>query len=132
MKEVVLALILGTLFMYESIMFIKARSYVRALYKNKTDEDDKAIRFGLGCFSTIYLITLLLGMAISHLWYGYLTLFLLSIIQTPLTQYLKRNKHWETLIGVKRLDSAISLAIIAFLFFGHFHPEILYVIYSYI
>ena len=125
MKEVVLALILGTLFMYEVVMFIKARAYVRAVYKNKTDEDDKAIRFGLGCFSTIYLITLLLGMAISHLWYGYLTLFLLSIIQTPLTQYLKRNKYWETLIGVKRLDSAISLGIITFLFFGHFHPEVI-------
>ena len=125
MKEVVLALILGTLFMYEVVMFIKARSYVRAVYKNKTDKDDKAIRFGLGCFSTIYLITLLLGMAISHLWYGYLTLFLLALIQSPLVQYLKRNKHWETLIGVKRLDSAISLGIIAFLFFGHFHPEVI-------
>lgn len=39
MKEVVLALILGTLFMYEVVMFIKARAYVRAVYKNKTDED---------------------------------------------------------------------------------------------
>ena len=125
MKEVVLALILGTLFMYEVVMFIKARAYVRAVYKNKTDEDDKAIRFGLGCFSTIYLITLLLGMAISHLWYGYLTLFLLALILSPLTQYLKRNKHWETLIVVKKLDSAISLGIIAFLFFGHFHPEVI-------
>lgn len=125
MKEVVLALILGTLFMYELLMFIKARTYVRALYKNKTDEDDKAIRFGLGCFSTIYLITLLLGMAISHLWYGYLTLFLLALIQSPLVQYLKRNKHWETLIAVKRFDSVISLGIIAFLFFGHFHPEVI-------
>jgi hypothetical protein len=125
MKEVVLALILGTLFMYEVIMFVKARSYVRAVYKNKKDEDDKAIRFGVGCFSTIYLITLLLGMAISHLWYGYLTLFLLALILSPLVQYLRRNKYWETLIGVKRLDSAISLGIITFLFFGHFHPEVI-------
>jgi len=125
MKEVVLALILGTLFMYEVIIFIKARSYVRAVYKSKKDEDDKAIKFGVGCFSTIYLITLLLGMAISHLWYGYLTLFLLALIQSPLVQYLRRNKYWETLIGVKRLDSLISLGIITFLFFGHFHPEVL-------
>jgi hypothetical protein len=125
MKDVILALILGTLFSYEFIMCIKARTYVRAIYKNVKDEDDKAIRFGLGCFSTIYLVTLLLGMAISHLWYGYLTLFLLSILQSPLTQYLKRNKHWETLIALKRLDSVISLGIIAFLFFGHFHPEVI-------
>jgi hypothetical protein len=125
MKEVVLALILGTLFMYEVIMFVKARSYVRAVYKNKKDEDGEAIRFGIGCFSTIYLITLLLGMAISHLWYGYLTLFLLALIQSPLVQYLRRNKHWETLIGVKRFDSLISLVIITFLFFGHFHPEVI-------
>lgn len=125
MKDVILALILGTIFIYEFIMLIKARSYVRALYKNKSAEDDKAIRFGVGCFSTIYLITLLLGMAISSLWYGYLTLFILSVIQSPFIQYLKRNKYWESLVIVKRLDSIISLGIITFLFFGHFHPEVI-------
>jgi hypothetical protein len=126
MKEVVLALMLGTAFCYELVVFIKARGYVRVLYKTKhSEEDDKAVKFGLGCFSLIYVVFLILGMAISELWYVYLFIFALSIIQSPINKYLKRRKYWESMVQFKRLDSALSMATIAFLFFAHFHPEVL-------
>jgi hypothetical protein len=91
MKEVLLALMLGTALCYEIIIFIKARSYVRTFYvrsKEERDENDKTVQFGIGCFSLIYMIFLVLGMAISSLWYIYLTIFLISIIQSPINRYL--------------------------------------------
>lgn len=126
MKDVILALMLGTAFCYELVIFIKARGYVRVFYKKKhSEEDDKTIKFGLGCFSLIYVVFLILGMAISELWYIYLFIFALSIIQSPITSFLKRRKYWETLVQFKRLDCALSMATIVFLFFSHFHPEVL-------
>jgi hypothetical protein len=128
MKEVLLALMLGTALCYEIIIFIKARSYVRTFYvrsKEERDENDKTIQFGIGCFSLIYMIFLVLGMAISSLWYIYLTIFLISIIQSPINRYLKKRKYWESMIMFKKLDSLVSIVIISFLFFAHFHPEVL-------
>ena len=90
MKDVILALMLGTAFCYELVIFIKARKYVNVLYKRThTEEDDKTIKFGLGCFSLIYVVFLILGMAISELWFIYLYIFALSIIQSPINNYLK-------------------------------------------
>lgn len=126
MKDVILALMLGTAFCYELVIFVKARGYVRVLYKTKhSEEDDKTIKFGLGCFSLIYVIFLILGMAISELWYVYLFIFALSIIQSPINNYLKRRKYWESMVQFKRLDSALSMGTLVFLFFSHFHPEVL-------
>jgi len=126
MKDVILALMLGTAFCYELVIFIKARSYIRVFYKTKlSEEDDKTVKFGVGCFSLIYVIFLILGMAISELWYVYLFIFALSIIQSPITKYLKSKEYWETLVQFKRLDCALSMATITFLFFAHFHPEVI-------
>lgn len=128
MKEVLLALMLGVALCYEIITFIKARSYVRTFYvrsKEERDENDKTIQFGIGCFSLIYMIFLILGMAISSLWYIYLTIFIMSIIQSPINRYLKKRKYWETMVVFKKLDSLVSIIIISFLFFAHFHPEVI-------
>ena len=135
MKEVILALMLGFAFCYEVIIFIKARSYVRTFYrrsKDERDENDKTVQLGVGCFSIFYWVFLFLGMALSNLWPIYLTIFLMSIIQSPIVNYLKRRKYWEALVNVKRFDTGVSILLIIFLFFAHFHPEILYIIYSYI
>lgn len=128
MKEVILALMLGVAFCYELLILIKAESYVRAMYRIKKadrSENDKTIYFSVGCFGIIYLGFIVLGMAISDLWYVYLIIFLLSIGQTPINNYFKRNHYWGALVQFKRLDSLISLGLIAFLFFGHFHPEVI-------
>jgi hypothetical protein len=128
MKEILLALMLGIALCYEIITFIKARSYVRTFYvrsKQERDENDKTVQFGIGCFSLIYMIFLVLGMALSSLWFIYLAIFIMSIIQSPVNRYLKRKKYWEVMVQFKRLDSIISIAILTCLFFAHFHPEVI-------
>jgi hypothetical protein len=132
MKEVFLALMLGIAICYEIITFIKARSYVRTFYmrsRHELDENDKTVKFGIGCFSIFYIVFLFLGMALSNLWFIYLTIFLMSIIQSPINRYLRKRKYWETLIQVKRFDSLVSIAILTFLFFAHFHPEVINIIW---
>ena len=128
MKEVLLALMLGAAFIYEFITCIKAKSYVRAMYRIKKDDrsdNDKAISFSVGCFGIIYLVFLLLGMAISDLWYVYLIIFIFSLIQSPINRYLRRKHYWTLLVEFKRLDSIISIGLIVYLFFAHFHPEVI-------
>jgi hypothetical protein len=89
------------------------------------DEDKKSIKLATGCFSAIYLMWLILGMAISGLWYAYLGIFLLSLLQAPVAKYFKKNKHWESLILFKKIDGVISMTILVWLFVAHFHPELL-------
>ena len=126
MKDVILALIIGAAFTYEMWVFLRTRVFITALYiLPKDDEDKQAIRLASGCFSTIYLVWLILGMAISGLWYAYLGIFLLSLLQAPVAKYFKKNKHWESLILFKKIDGVISMAILVWLFVAHFHPELL-------
>jgi hypothetical protein len=126
MKDVILALMIGAAFTYEMWVFLRTRAFITALYiLPKDDEDKQAIRLASGCFSTIYLVWLILGMAISGLWYAYLAIFILSILQAPVAKYFKKNKHWESLILFKKIDGVISMAILLWLFVAHFHPELL-------
>ena len=126
MKDVILALMIGAAFTYEMWVFLRTRAFITALYiLPKDDEDKQAIRLASGCFSTIYLVWLILGMAISSLWYAYLAIFILSILQAPVAKYFKKNKHWESLILFKKIDGIISMAILVWLFVAHFHPELL-------
>jgi hypothetical protein len=126
MKDVILALMIGAAFTYEMWVFLRTRAFITALYiLPKDDEDKQAIRLASGCFSTIYLVWLILGMAISGLWYAYLAIFVLSLLQAPVAKYFKKNKHWEALILFKKIDGVISMAILVWLFVAHFHPELL-------
>jgi hypothetical protein len=126
MKDIILALMIGAAFTYEMWVFLRTRAFITALYiLPKDDEDKQAIRLASGCFSTIYLVWLILGMAISGLWYAYLGIFLLSLLQAPVAKYFKKNKHWESLILFKKIDGVISMAILVWLFVAHFHPELL-------
>ena len=126
MKDVLLALMIGAAFMYEMWVFVKTRAFITALYILPKDKDDKeSIRLVTGCFSTIYLVWLILGMAISGLWYAYLAIFILSLLQAPVAKYFKKNKHWEALILFKKIDCVISMTILVWLFVAHFHPELL-------
>ena len=126
MKDVLLALMIGAAFMYEMWIFVKTRAFVKIMYISpKDDEDKRAIRVATGCFSLIYLVWLILGMAISGLWYAYLAIFILSILQSPVAKYLKKHKHWESLILFKKIDGIISMTILVWLFVAHFHPELL-------
>jgi hypothetical protein len=126
MKDVLLALMIGAAFMYEMWVFLKTRAFITALYILPKDKDDKeSIRLASGCFSTIYLVWLILGMAISGLWYAYLAIFVLSLLQAPVAKYFKKNKHWESLILFKKIDGVISMTILVWLFVAHFHPELL-------
>ncbi len=121
-----LALMIGATFMYEMWVFIKTRAFVKVIYMLPKDSEEKlAIKFVSGCFSLIYLVWLILGMALSDLWYAYLAIFTLSILQSFVTKYLKKNKHWESLILFKKIDGVISMAILLWLFVAHFHPELL-------
>jgi hypothetical protein len=126
MKDIVLALMIGVAFMYEMWVFLRTRAFITALYILPKDKGDKeSIRLVTGCFSAIYLVWLILGMAISSLWYAYLAIFILSILQAPVAKYFKKNKHWESLILFKKIDGIISMAILVWLFVAHFHPELL-------
>jgi hypothetical protein len=126
MKDIVLALMIGATFMYEMWVFLKTRAFITALYiLPKYKGDKESIRLITGCFSAIYLVWLILGMAISELWYAYLAIFILSILQAPVAKYFKKNKHWESLILFKKIDGIISMAILVWLFVAHFHPELL-------
>ena len=126
MKDVILALMIGAAFMYEMWVFLKTRAFITALYILPKDKDDKeSIRLVTGCFSAIYLVWLILGMAISGLWYAYLLIFILSILQSPVAKYFKKNEQWEALIVFKKIDCVISIAILVWLFVAHFHPELL-------
>jgi hypothetical protein len=126
MKDVILALMIGAAFMYEMWVFLKTRAFITALYILPKDKGDKeSIRLVTGCFSTIYLVWLILGMAISGLWYAYLAIFILSLLQAPVAKYFKKNKHWESLILFKKIDCVISMTILVWLFVAHFHPELL-------
>lgn len=126
MKEVLLALMIGLTICYETYVLIKTRGFVRALYiLPKDSEEKRAIRITSGCFSLIYLVWLILGMALSGLWYAYLVIFILSIIQSPIVKYFKKHEQWETLIVFKKIDCVISIVILVWLFFAHFHPEVL-------
>lgn len=126
MKEVLLALMIGLTICYETYVLIKTRGFVRALYILPKDEDEeKTIRIVGGCFSLIYLVWLILGMALSGLWYAYLVIFILSVLQSPIAKYFKKHEQWESLIVFKKIDCVISIAILVWLFFAHFHPEVL-------
>jgi hypothetical protein len=126
MKDVILALMIGAAFMYEMWVFIKTRAFVRVIYMLPKDADEEqAIRLVGGCFSLIYLVWLILGMALSGLWYAYLLIFILSILQSPVAKYFKKHKQWEALIVFKKIDCVISIAILVWLFVAHFHPELL-------
>ena len=126
MKDIVLALMIGAAFTYEMWVFLKTRAFITALYILPNDKGDKeSIRLASGCFSTIYLVWLILGMAISGLWYAYLAIFILSLLQAPVAKYFKKNKHWESLILFKKIDGVISMTILVWLFVAHFHPELL-------
>ena len=126
MKDIVLALMIGAAFTYEMWVFLKTRAFITALYiLTKDDEDKQAIRLASGCFSAISLIWLILGMAISGLWYAYLGIFILSLLQAPVAKYFKKNKHWESLILFKKIDGIISMTILVWLFVAHFHLELL-------
>ena len=126
MKDVILALMIGAAFMYEMWVFLKTRAFITALYILPKDKGDKeSIRLVTGCFSTIYLVWLILGMAISGLWYAYLAIFILSLLQAPVAKYFKKHKHWESLILFKKIDGVISMTILVWLFVAHFHPELL-------
>jgi hypothetical protein len=105
MKEVLLALMIGLTICYETYVLIKTRGFVRALYMLPKDADEeKAIRLVGGCFSLIYLVWLILGMAFSGLWYAYLLIFILSVLQSPVAKYFKKHKQWEALIVFKKID----------------------------
>jgi hypothetical protein len=126
MKDVVLALMIGAAFMYEMWVFLKTRAFVKVIYMlPNDDEDKKSIKLATGCFSAIYLMWLILGMAISGLWYAYLGIFVLSLLQAPVAKYFKKNKHWEALILFKKIDGVISMTILVWLFVAYFHPELL-------
>ena len=126
MKEVLLALMIGLTICYETYVLIKTRGFVRALYMLPKDADEEqAIRLVGGCFSLIYLVWLILGMALSGLWYAYLLIFILSVLQSPVAKYFKKHKQWEALIVFKKIDCVISMAILVWLFVAHFHPELL-------
>ena len=126
MKEVLLALMIGLTICYETYVLIKTRGFVKALYILPKDADEeKTIKYVSGCFSLIYLVWLILGMALSGLWYAYLVIFILSIIQSPIAKYFKKHEQWESLIVFKKIDCVISIAILVWLFFAHFHPEVL-------
>ncbi len=126
MKEVLLALMIGLTICYETYVLFKTRGFVRALYILPKDEDEeKTIRIVGGCFSLIYLVWLILGMALSGLWYAYLVIFILSVLQSPIAKYFKKHEQWEALIVFKKIDCVISIAILVWLFFAHFHPEVL-------
>jgi hypothetical protein len=126
MKEVLLALMIGLTICYETYVLFKTRAFITALYILPRDAEDKeSIRLASGCFSLIYLVWLILGMAISGLWYAYLAIFVLSLLQAPVAKYFKKNKHWESLILFKKIDGVISMAILVWLFVAHFHPELL-------
>jgi hypothetical protein len=126
MKDVLLALMIGAAFMYEMWIVLKTRAFVKVIYMlPKNDEDKEAIKIASGCFSLIYLVWLILGMAISSLWYAYLAIFILSILQAPVAKYFKKHKHWESLILFKKIDGIISMTILIWLFVAHFHPELL-------
>jgi len=126
MKDVILALMIGAAFTYEMWVFLRTRAFITALYILPKDKGDKeSIRLVTGCFSAIYLVWLILGMAISSLWYAYLAIFILSILQAPVAKYFKKNKHWESLILFKKIDGVISMTILVWLFVAHFHPELL-------
>ena len=126
MKEVLLALMIGLTICYETYVLLKTRGFVRALYILPKDADEeKTIRIVGGCFSLIYLVWLILGMALSGLWYAYLLIFILSVLQSPVAKYFKKHEQWEALIVFKKIDCVISIAILVWLFFAHFHPEVL-------
>lgn len=126
MKEVLLALMIGLTICYEIYVLFKTRGFVRALYMLPKDADEEqTIRLVGGCFSLIYLVWLILGMALSGLWYAYLLIFILSLLQSPVAKYFKKNEQWEALIVFKKIDCVISIAILVWLFFAHFHPEVL-------
>jgi len=126
MKDVVLALMIGAAFMYEMWVFLKTRAFVKVIYMlPNDDEDKKSIKLATGCFSAIYLMWLILGMALSGLWYAYLVIFILSVLQSPIAKYFKKHEQWEALIVFKKIDCVISIAILVWLFFAHFHPEVL-------
>ena len=126
MKEVLLALMIGLTICYETYVLLKTRGFVRALYILPKDADEeKTIRIVGGCFSLIYLVWLILGMALSGLWYAYLVIFILSVLQSPVAKYFKKHEQWEALIVFKKIDCVISIAILVWLFFAHFHPEVL-------
>ena len=126
MKEVLLALMIGMTICYEIYVLLKTRAFVTALYILPKDAEDKeSIRLASGCFSSIYLVWLILGMALSGLWYAYLLIFILSVLQSPVAKHFKKNEQWEALIVFKKIDCVISIAILVWLFFAHFHPEVL-------
>ena len=126
MKEVLLALMIGMTICYETYVLLKTRAFIVALYVLPKDAEDKeSIRLASGCFSSIYLVWLILGMALSGLWYAYLLIFILSILQSPVAKYFKKHKQWEALIAFKKIDCVISISILVWLFFAHFHPEVL-------
>jgi hypothetical protein len=126
MKEVLLALMIGLTICYETYVLFKTRGFVRALYILPKDSEEKlAIRLTSGCFSLIYLVWLFLGMALSGVWYAYLVIFILSVLGIEVTKYFKKNEQWESLIVFKKIDCVISISILVWLFFAHFHPEVL-------
>jgi len=126
MKEVLLALMIGLTICYETYVLIKTRAFITALYILPRDAEDKeSIRLASGCFSLIYLVWLILGMALSGLWYAYLGIFILSVLQAPVAKYFKKNEQWEALIVFKKIDGIISMTILVWLFVAHFHPELL-------
>ena len=126
MKEVLLALMIGLTICYETYVLIKTRGFVRAIYMLPRDADEElTIRLVGGCFSLIYLVWLILGIALSGLWYAYLVIFILSVLQSPVAKHFKKNEQWEALVVFKKIDCVISIAILVWLFFAHFHPEVL-------
>ncbi len=124
MKDVILALCIGFLIIYELTICIKARSYVRACYQSGK-EDDKAIKMSVGCMTIFYLFFLILGLAIGEEYYIYGIVLLLGIIGSFITSILKNGELWGGLLFYKRLDSIITMVLFAWLFFQHFHPEMI-------
>ena len=128
MKEAIIALMIGLMFIFELLILIKADRYVYLIHtadKDSLSKEDKAKRTTMIFFGMLYLIFMLLGMAMGTLWYIYGSIFLLSILTSPVFSYFRKQKAWSMFTMVKRIDCALTLILIAWLFLEHFHPGII-------
>lgn len=113
MKE--LFFMIGVFFAIQKIgVFLNSRKNVEIHQKAKKMEYWQNSKSGPGFFmfviDIIYLIWLIIGMSLSHLWILFTVLFVVEVFQFFFEKYY-----------VKKISSLISVILLLFVFFVHFH-----------
>lgn len=118
MWELIIALSLGVLCLFEIAMCVNAHSYVKYFYVQKR----KHLLITL--LVLYYFVFVVFGAAIGTFWFWYWILFCIGIPSAIIKKHYIRKRKWKNLIIVTRIDSFICSIIIAYIFLRHFHPEL--------